>query len=133
MPLDRAHVTAASRTMLPTYPLFAGGIGLNFVIRGNDLIQAGVFYEVASRIVPLRVWGILFLATALVMVLALARRHRLLYQLGLALLVGVLLVWSAVGLMAAIMEVGSYSAILWPGFVITACVASFRSLNVGER
>lgn len=133
MQLTRDQVTTASRTMLPAYPIFAAGIGINFTIKGAELVQAGVFYEVANTIAPLRVWGVLFLIVAAVHVAALAMRRRWAYQVGLALMVGLLLVWAVVGLVAAIRETGSYTAALWPGFVACACIASFRSLNVGEK
>lgn len=133
MPLDRAHVTTASRIMLPTYPAFAGGLGINFLIRGHDLTRAGVFYDVADTMAPLEVWGLVFLAVAVVQVAALISHRRFVYQSGLALMVGVMSVWAVVGLMAAMLEVGSYTAPLWPGFVVVACIASFRSLNAGER
>lgn len=133
MSLTRDTVTTASRTMLPTYPVFAGAIGLNFLANGDKLTLAGVFYEVANQMLPLRAWGVLFIVVALVQVGALISRRRWAYQVGLALMVGLMLVWGVVGLMAALLDMGSYTALAWPAFVVTACIASFRSLNVGER
>lgn len=133
MSLTRATVTAASRTMLPTYPAFCGAIGLNFLIRGADLTTVGVFYEVAHEMLPLRVWGFLFLVVAVVQVGALVYRRRWTYQVGLALMVGLMTTWAFVGAVAAVRDMGSYTAPVWPAFVALACIASFRSLNTGEQ
>lgn len=132
MPLTRANVTVASRLMLPTYPLLAAGVGLNYLIASDRLLEAGVFYQVADRIVPLQVWGVVFLAVAVVMTAALVSRSRFGYELALALMAGAMSVWVAVGLLAAVRNGGSYTGALWPGFVIVACIASFRSLNERE-
>jgi uncharacterized membrane protein len=132
MPLNRATITVASRVMLPTYPILAAGVGLNYLIASDRLLDAGVFYQVADSIVPLEFWGAAFLLVAIVMVVALLTRSRLGYELSLALMAGAMLVWATVGLLAAIHNGGSYTAALWPGFVIMACVASFMSLNERE-
>jgi hypothetical protein len=133
MPLTRANVTVASRLMLPTYPILSGLVGLNYLVATDRLLAAGVFYRVADQIVPLQVWGTVFLVVAAIQVIALVSRSRLGYEVGLTVMAGSMMTWALVGLAAAVRSGGSYTATLWPAFVVVACVASFRSLNTGER
>lgn len=132
MPLTRANVTVASRVMLPAYPILAAAVGLNYLVAGDRLLEVGVIYRVADKIVPLHWWGLMFLIVALAQAFALVSRSRLAYELALALMAGAMVTWGSVGLLAAAREGGSWTAALWPGFVAVACIASFRSLNERE-
>ena len=48
MPLDRAHVTAASRVMLPTYPAFFGGLGAGLLLTPTQRLTSSISTSGAS-------------------------------------------------------------------------------------
>lgn len=127
-PLDRAHITAASRIMLPTYVVFFGVIGVNFLGGPSDRVVASPMLRYADQLMSIRAWGVLFLACCLLMVAALALRHRELYRWALLVCGLSMTVWALVAIAGAFTEPVSFSAWAWPALAAAACFASNRSL-----
>lgn len=135
MPLRRATVTAASRIMLPTYPLFFAVVGLSLTLTGDRLLATPGF-RFADSLLPLEVFGVGYLLGALVLTLALLvdrASSRRTYQHALAAAMVWMLGWTGLMVAAAVEDLASFSAWVWPAFVARACWASYVSLELGER
>ena len=132
MPLDRAHVTAASRVMLPTYPAFFGilGAGLVFTPTGR-LTATPVFRYVDDHLLDIHLWGVGFLLLAAAFAAALLTHRRRVYQLALGCAIGWMSLWTVLAAASAA-ETGSFTAWAWPAFVGVACWASLVSLETKE-
>lgn len=133
MPLDRQHITVASRIMLPTYVLFFAVVGINFVAGTFGRASSSPMLRYADTIMDIRAWGSVFIACSLIMATALLTRNRMLYRYGLLLCGISMTVWALVAIIGIFAEPVSYSAWAWPGFVAAACAASNRSLAAGEQ
>lgn len=131
MPLTLATVTVASRIMLPTYVMLFAGLGLNYTLALGRLNTSPVL-DYADRVLPLPVWGVMFLTVSVVMGAAMAKHHRTLSRFGLWLGIVCMGVWAVVFTAAAIWNGGSPGAPLWPAFAAVCCYASDRSLLKGE-
>ncbi|HKY57652.1 MAG TPA: hypothetical protein VJL80_06415 [Aeromicrobium sp.] len=131
MPLDRAHVTVASRIMLPTYIGFFLIIGCNYIIDPPRLAQSPML-RFADSLMSLQVWGSLFVACSLIMAAAMWSKRRTLYRFGLILAGTSMGLWAIAATFGAFLEPISFSAWAWPTFVTCATVASNRSLVRGE-
>lgn len=130
-PLTRPNVTAASRIMLPAYPVLMAVIGLNYLATPSARLARTPSLAYADSLLPLEGWGALFLGIAGLMVAALLLHRREWYLYALSLTVVTQAVWAVVFL-AAIPAGASPSAWVWPAFVAVACAASWRSLARGE-
>lgn len=133
MPLDRAHITVASRIMLPTYVLFFAVVGSNFAAGTFGRASSSPMLRYANTIMPIPVWGAVFLACSLIMAVALVRRSRFWYRYGLLVCAISMIVWALVAIAGIFAEPVSYSAWAWPAFVAAATIASNRSLAQGEQ
>ena len=132
MPLTRANVTKASRTMLPTYVFFFAGLGANYTATPARRLKASPALEYVSRFMPLPAWGALFLAAAALMVGALISQKRIVYRFALLLCAWSMAVWTVANLLAGFRSDATPLGWLWPAFVVAACIASYRSLTVRE-
>lgn len=132
MPLDRTHMTVASRIMLPRYVVFFAVVASNYLFTplGRLLESPGLSY--ANELMSLRWWGLAFLAAALAMFAALLRRERDWFRAALLFCRLAMLVWVVVLAFAALLGQASPSAWVWPWLVEGACKASYRSLTVRE-
>lgn len=132
MPLTRANVTAASRIMLPTYPVFFASIAAGLLFTPLDRLVATPAWRFADQLVSLRLWGVGFGAVALGMAIAMLTHHRHRYKVAL----GVAVVWMTLwaGILASAFLFGDTSpfAWTWPAFVARACYASLVSLETRE-
>lgn len=133
MVLDRDHVTVASRIMLPTYVVFFSVIGGNFALAQRPRLFESPMLRYADHLMPIQLWGGLFVTCALIMLAAMLRRDRLLYRYGLLVCGMAMAVWTAVAVVGLLVEPISYSAWAWPAFVTCACAASDRSLSKHEQ
>jgi hypothetical protein len=131
MPLSRATITAASRIMLPTYATLFLSLGVNYLVKPPRLGDSPAL-TFADQLLPLQVWGAIFLTAGLLMVTALATRRRLLFEYALWLGGLTLAAWAIVFAAAAFRAHVSATAWEWPAFGVAACYASYRSLSVGE-
>lgn len=132
MPLDRTHITVASRVMLPTYCAFFTLLGVNYIATPFDTITASPALRFANAVMPLPVWGGLFLACAAVMLAALVVKRRIPFRFALRVCMLSMLVWAGIIGAAAIAGDATLLAPIWPGFVAIACLASDRSLATRE-
>lgn len=133
MPLDREHVTAASRIMLPSYAVFFAVVGLGYMFGQAGRVFASPMLRYADHILPIPVWGGLFVTCSLIMVVALRSHDRLLYRWALTLCGISMVVWMGVAIAGAIWSNVTVTAWVWPGLVTQACRASNRSLLRGEH
>lgn len=132
MPLDQAHVTAASRRMLPTYPLFFGIVGLGLLLTPlARLIQTPTF-RFADGFVSIRLWGAGFLMLAAWFVVALAVKRRRSFQVALGVGIFWMTLWAVVTLASSFGDLSSFTAWAWPAFIARAQWASMISLETRE-
>lgn len=132
MTLTRQNVTAASRIMLPTYVIFFAWLGLSYIFGPDAPLTAAPALAFADALMPLVVWGWLFVACAVVMTAALLLHLRLMFRFALRMCGLSMLAWAVVILLATLAGEASLSACAWSAFVATACWASDRSLAVRE-
>lgn len=132
MSLDRQNVTAASRIMLPTYVVFFGVLGVNYLI-ADDTAAANPALVFANAMMPLPVWGALFIICSCGMAGALATKRRLPYRFALRICAGAMGLWAIVILLASLAGDATPFAACWAAFVAVACMASDKSLATGER
>lgn len=132
MSLTRANVTTASRVMLPTYVLLFAWLGVNYLLTPATRLHESPALDYASAILPMRLWGGMFLAASLAMAGALVMQHRLAFRIALWVGLVCLVIWAAVFGLAAIFSTASPSAAAWPLFAAAACFASDRSLLKAE-
>lgn len=132
MPLTRTNVTAASRRMLPTYPLFFGIIGLGLTFTSVDRLIETPAFAYANDFGSIRWWGVGFLVLTVVFTACLLLRRRKGYQLALGAAIVWMGIWALVTLGSAFYDVASFTAWAWPAFVARACWATLVSLEVRE-
>lgn len=129
MPLDRAHISNASATMLPAYVVLCTVFGLGYVIDPQGRLGVAPSTTFQREVAPLDAWGGILLGLAALMVAALFTRRRLLFAY--ALCCGVL-TWAVWGCVIAasipITPNTSYLAPVPAWFFAVCCLASTRSL-----
>lgn len=128
MPLDRAHVTVASRVMLPAYPLFMGALGVSFVVAPDRILLKTPTFNFADRLAPLPLWGVMFLLAAAGMTLALLIHRRAAYQAAIVVAFGAMGWWTILTFASTVAGDASPTAALWPAFVSVALYATYQSL-----
>ena len=138
LPLHRRTVTVASRIMLPTYVGLFTLIGLAYLFQPAARVQASPALAFADRLIPMPVWGGIFLTTAGLLSAAMLVAHRRRWTrvlAGYALWVGVVVLttWAGIFTGAVITAGASLGSPVWPAFAAIACFASSRSLAAGER
>lgn len=133
MPLDRTHITVASRVMLPTYVVFFGVIGTNFAATGTPRLFNSPMLRYADQIMSIRAWGGVFLACSAIMLAALIAHNRYAYRYGLMVCCLSMATWTTVAIIGVFYEPVSYSAWAWPALATAACWASNKSLAQGEQ
>lgn len=127
MPLDRAHMTEAERVTLRLYPVAYAAIGLVLMFQPATR-TSGPAFEPARLLLPMPVWGLLFVLIAAAEVLALGIQRRRLYigaltaGAGMAVFWLVLLIYATTG-----SDKVSYSS---AGWVMIAAVAQFASARM---
>lgn len=129
MPLDRAHITAASKIMLPTYVVLATLAGCVYTFDPFGRV-AGIHALTFQRsVMPVWLWGCPFLVLAALMVLALVRRSRDGFAFALAVSSVAWFAWGCLYLVSATTDPeASVLAPAFPWFVAVACIASMVSL-----
>lgn len=132
MPLDRAHVTRASRIMIPVYVGFFAILGLNYLLTPHVRLIASPALDYTDGVMTLHAWGALFLAAAALMVVAMVSATRQLYLYGLLLCAISMVLFTAAAALAPFFSQASPGGWVWPGFVLAACFATYRSLSKGE-
>lgn len=136
MPLDRTHVTSASRVMLPTYVALTATLGLVYTFDPLHRLD-GIHALAAQRMImggTMLPWGLLFLGISAVMGVAFVGHRRMPFVFGLYLCGAAFLAWAILyGVSVFVDTETSVLAPVYPLFVTVACYASSRSLLRGER
>ena len=131
-PLQRDTVTAASRIMLPTYVVFFGLLGINYLAADQTAQASPPLVYVDDR-VPLPAWGAVFLTCAAVMAVSLLLRRRTLYRYALWYCGLAMVVWMVGIAFASKAGEATPFAWVWAYLAASACFASDRSLGTGEK
>ena len=131
--LTRDNVTAASRVMLPTYVLTFAALGANYVLTPAHTLTQSTALAFADGLMPLPVWGAVFLAASATMLTAIVVHRRLLFRFALRVCAMSMFIWAVVIGLASLGGEASPAAAVWPAFIAVACMASDRSLAIGER
>jgi hypothetical protein len=133
MRLTRATVTAASRIMLPAYVVLNILVGVFYTLAPTDRLNRIDSLAFQRAVMPMHMWGLVFVALAVVMAGALLSHRRELMTFALFTCAVTWACWSA--MYAASLHVNAGASPISPvlaGFVATACVASAVSLLHGE-
>lgn len=128
MPLDRDHLTVASRITVPTYVVFFTVLGANFLLGPEGRNTSSPMLRYADTLMDIRVWGALFLGCGILMLAAMWRHERDLYRFGLLVCALSMAAWTAVAILGIFTEPVSFSAWAWPGAMTAFCLATNRSL-----
>lgn len=131
MPLDRQHITAASRVMLPAYVVFFAALGFNYMTAEQVALNNPAL-AFANDLMPLPVWGAVFLVCACLMGVALLLKQRFLYRFALRFCAVSMVFWAVVIAWASWVGDATPLAAAWSAFVATACYATDRSLAARE-
>lgn len=132
MPLDKAHITAASQRMLPSYPVFFGVVGAGLLLTPLHRLTQTPSFNYANSLFSIRWWGAGFLALAIAFIGALIAHRRKPYQIALGVAIAWMTLWSIVTATAALVDLSSFTAWVWPAFIARACWASLVSLETRE-
>ena len=132
MPLDRRHVTVASKIMLPTYPVLAAVLGAGFLLTPESTLLQTPIYRSMAHLMPLAFWGVGLLVVAAIQVASLVVNRRTTYSYALGLMVVWMAAWVVVCVVAYFRGDGSPFAWVWHAFAARACWASMLSLAARE-
>lgn len=133
MPLDRQHITTASAVMLPWYTVTDAVFGAVFILDPQGRVASAPSLDVARTLLPLDVWGGMWLAMALLMVAAAISRNRDYMILALWISGIVWLLWGFVTAASVITEHAVTPLAGWFGWTLAvASYASIRSLHTRE-
>lgn len=132
MPLDRANMTRASRITLPTYVLFFGWVGLNYLITDLDRLDKSPTLRFVDDVLDLRTLGMVLTLASLLMLGALLTKRRDTARYALVLAGICFAILFAAFLAASLRAEASPSAAAWPMLGFVGCVASYRSITSHE-
>lgn len=129
MPLDRAHMTPAEKITLRMYPLVYAVLGVVFIVQAPSRTSSPAF-DAAKVIMPIRVWGLVFLGVAILELVALllthTRRH---YIWALVVGAGLATFWLVLAIASATQStLASFSGACWVAVAVGAQVASAKML-----
>ena len=131
-PLTRDRVTAASRIMLPTYPILFLAAGVLLLVQAPARTSTDV-YDLGRVIAPMWLWGVAFAVIGAAEVYALLASRRRLYVCALIPGAGVAGFWAVLLFGSAAMHANaSFTAGLWVAGMTVAQAATARSLAVAE-
>lgn len=141
MILTRRTVTASSMLMLPTYLAIDLIYGLALLLSSPSRYVSPA-YDAARDVLPLRVWGVVFLILAAVMAVAIILKRRRVMMLALCLGVGIWACWGTLFLAALFdgtvsdihlrSDIPLTTPVPWIVYMI-AHIASLRSLTYDSR
>lgn len=133
MPLDPAHVTGPSKIMVPTYLIFFAVNGLNYMTASANWLLPSPMLRYANELMPIRVWGALFVTCAALMAWAMVRANRTEYRFALLVCALSMVIWTGIAVAGIWVEHVSFSAWTWPGLVSAACFATNLSLARNDQ
>lgn len=127
------QITIASQTMLPTYPQLAFIVGIGYVFISPERLHQSATLSAVDVLMPLPVWGSVFLAIAAILWFALYYlRNRQAYLVGLALMGSTMLLWTGVLAYTTFFADGTLTGWVWPLFAARCCQASAKTLLARE-
>lgn len=131
MPLTRATVTAASRIMLPTYPILASIIGAAYLF-GAPTRTSSPAFDVAKQFMSIQSWGVVFLAMAAMLIVGYLIHSRDVTVFVLFMAASAFVMWAVFfGISVLQSHDASLVAPAWPSFAACACSAS--AISVAKR
>jgi hypothetical protein len=132
VPLTRQTVTAASRVMLPVYPILAAWMGVAYLF-GGPARTSGASYTAAKSWLPIPTWGAMFIVLAVLLLIGYAQRSRPMVAFALTVTAAAYTVWAACFVWSLFTVTdASLVAPAWPLFVAVACFASATSVIRSE-
>lgn len=133
MHLTRATVTAASRIMLPTYVALNIVVGLTYALDPGGRIARVDSLAFQRDVMPMSMWGLIFVALAVVMSVALISHTRELMSFALYACAVTWALWAAMyaGSLGIDPDASPIPPVL-AAFVALACISSAISLLRGE-
>ncbi len=131
MPLDRQNVTPAVWILMPTFVVLFTALGLNYLLAPRQRLLESPALQYADQTGNLRVWALMFLATAALMGYALAIRERGLFRYALYVSMISMSVWAVLFGLSAIFAAASPTTFAWPAFAAVVAYAVNRSLRLG--
>jgi hypothetical protein len=139
VPLTRENITAASLRTLPTYPAFCVVVGATWALDPGSRLGATPALSFAGRWTPL--FGLVVFAIGIWLTVAYALgqidqddrwRTRKLYNLGLGALLGWMIIWAGVLILAAALGSATWGAWAWPAAFARFSWATVVSLETRE-
>lgn len=131
--LDRAHITRASRVMLPTYAIMYTILGYLFLLQRPER-TSGEAFDIAKMVLPIHGWGWVFAIVSALEVTAMWSRKRSMYMAALILGVGLAAFWTVVlGAAAVASPQVSFTGCVWVGGWVAAQMATALSLAAREH
>ena len=131
--LTRSSLTPAARSAMPAFVFLTTVLGANYIITPAHRLRASPALAYGDRLMPLPLWGALFLICAAFMVTAMVLSGRTwsrpLFAYALWLTASCQGLWAVVFAVAAINSVASPAAWAWPAFVVWMALALERSLR----
>lgn len=132
MPLDRQHLNRGLQVMVPLIAAFFGVIGLNYSFGGHTRLLMSPALAYANSYMPIRVWGLLFLAVSAIMLVAMYKKHRRPYQFALLMCIVSMAIWTVVSIIAVFESNATWGGWAYPAFVTFTCWAVYRTLASRE-
>lgn len=127
-------ISTPSKIMLPAYVGLFAIVGLTFLFQEkSELLATPSLAFTEQYIGGIRFWGVLFFATAVMMIAAILMRWRSFFRFALLWGIILMIIWAFVLAAAALAGEATWSAWAWPLFAATACAASNKSLLAGEE
>lgn len=127
-PVQWRKLTFASRIMLPTYPAVFAWVGTVFIAQDPSRTATAVF-ETAKKLMPIELWGLIFLAIAVVEIVSLLTNRADVYIAALIAGTGLTAFWTVLIINGAFAsDYVSWSIAGWMVLAIIAQIASARSL-----
>lgn len=130
MPLNRDTVTAAELITLPLYMTVCGAYGLTYLFDPLDNLNSVHALAYQRSVLPMPVWGVLFLVIgAIIGVARFVYHHRLTTAFALSMCAVTWLIWGALYVVSMVMDptISAVAPVL-PWFVSGGCIASIAML-----
>jgi hypothetical protein len=126
--MPHRNATLAAKMMMPIAPLFFGGLGVALLATPLRVTLNTPSFAKLHTIVPLPTQAVILVVIAVLQVASMAL-HRQWYQLALGVGAVLMLLWTAVFIVAALEGLTPWTAPMWPLFVAVTCLSLMVSLE----
>jgi hypothetical protein len=133
MPLNKENVTLGTWVMMPTYLIFAAGVGAGTLLTPVSRLLQTPTLAYANSYVPIHAWGVVFLVVAGSLAVSRLLEHRTAYMATLSIMLLWIGFYALMCVFAADNGQAAWSSWLWPTFVARACWATLLSLAAREK